>query len=131
MHLPQPHQLQMGFFKKNWSGDPRQDAHPGDSWSQFTSRHGGHLGCQPHLWRTPQKTDGVNLKTTGNASLRLQILEGKKYISAASKFLEKLFLLFWQVNGNPLQYSCLENPRDRGAWWAAIYGVTQSRTRLK
>jgi len=26
-------------------------------------------------------------------------------------------------NGNPLQYSCLENPRDRGAWWAAIYGV--------
>ena len=34
-------------------------------------------------------------------------------------------------NGNPLQYSCLENPRDGGAWWAAIYGVTQSRTRLK
>ena len=34
-------------------------------------------------------------------------------------------------NGNPLQCSCLENPRDRGAWWAAIYGVTQSRTRLK
>ena len=34
-------------------------------------------------------------------------------------------------NGNPLQYSCLENPRGRGAWWAAIYGVAQSRTRLK
>ena len=34
-------------------------------------------------------------------------------------------------NGNPLQYSCLENPVDRGAWWAAVYGVTQSRTRLK
>ena len=34
-------------------------------------------------------------------------------------------------NGNPLQSSCLENPRDGGAWWAAIYGVTQSRTRLK
>ena len=34
-------------------------------------------------------------------------------------------------NGNPLQYSCLENPRDRGAWWAAIYGVAQSQTRLK
>ena len=33
--------------------------------------------------------------------------------------------------GNPLQYSCLENPRDGGAWRAAIYGVTQSRTRLK
>ena len=34
-------------------------------------------------------------------------------------------------NGNPLQSSCLENPRDGGAWWAAIYGVTQSWTRLK
>ena len=34
-------------------------------------------------------------------------------------------------NGNPLQCSCLENPRDRGAWWPAICGVAQSRTRLK
>ena len=40
----------------------------------------------------------------------------------------------WSIgegNGNPLQCSCLENPRDRGAWWAAVYGVAQSRTRLK
>ena len=34
-------------------------------------------------------------------------------------------------NGNPLQCSCLENPRDRGAWWVAVYGVSQSQTRLK
>ena len=34
-------------------------------------------------------------------------------------------------NGNPLQCSCLENPRDGGAWWASVYGVTQSWTRLK
>ena len=34
-------------------------------------------------------------------------------------------------NGNPLQCSCLENPRDGGAWWAAVYGVTQSGIRLK
>ena len=34
-------------------------------------------------------------------------------------------------NGNPLQRSCLENPKDGGAQWAAVYGVTQSRTRLK
>ena len=34
-------------------------------------------------------------------------------------------------NGNPLQCSCLENPRDRGAWWAAVYGVAQSLTQLK
>ena len=34
-------------------------------------------------------------------------------------------------NGNPLQCSCLENPKDRGTWWAAVYGVAQSQTRLK
>ena len=52
-----------------------------------------------------------------------------------------IFLLTFQLimfghlngegNGNPLQYSCLENPRDRGAQWAAVCGVAQSRTRLK
>jgi len=39
--------------------------------------------------------------------------------------------LIGEGNGNPLQYSCLENPRDGRAWWTAIYGVAQSRTRLK
>ena len=34
-------------------------------------------------------------------------------------------------NGNPLQYSCLENPVDRGSWWAAVHGVAQNWTRLK
>ena len=33
-------------------------------------------------------------------------------------------------NGNPLQYSCLENPMDRGAWGATVHGVTKSQTRL-
>ena len=50
-----------------------------------------------------------------------------------------LHLIFWGIailffgegNGNPLQCSCLENPRDGGAWWAAVYGVAQSWTRLK
>ena len=37
----------------------------------------------------------------------------------------------WEGNGDPLQCSCLENPRDGGAWWAAVYGVAQSWTRLK
>ena len=38
---------------------------------------------------------------------------------------------FGEGNGNPLQYSCLENPVDGGAWWAAVHRVTQSWTRLK
>ena len=37
---------------------------------------------------------------------------------------------FGEGNGTPLQYSCLENPMDRGAWWAAVHGVRKSRTRL-
>ena len=41
------------------------------------------------------------------------------------------FSCIGEGNGNPLQCSCLENPRDGGAWWAAVYGVTQSWTRLK
>ena len=41
------------------------------------------------------------------------------------------FSCIGEGNGNPLQYSCLENPRDGEAWWAAVYGVTQSWTRLK
>ena len=43
-----------------------------------------------------------------------------------------LFKFIWLLlgNGTPLQYSCLENPMDGGAWWAAVHGVAKSRTRL-
>ena len=36
-----------------------------------------------------------------------------------------------EENGNPLQYSCLANPMDRGAWWATVHGVTKSQAQLK
>ena len=39
--------------------------------------------------------------------------------------------MYGEGNGNPLQYSCLENPVDRRAWWAAVHRVAQSQTRLK
>ena len=42
-----------------------------------------------------------------------------------------LNVIYGGGNGNPLQCSCLENPRDGGAWWAAVYGVAQSRIQLK
>ena len=42
-----------------------------------------------------------------------------------------LFKMNNQQGSNPLQCSCLENPRDGGAWWAAVYGVAQSQTPLK
>ena len=59
---------------------------------------------------------------------RLQFME-----SHTTKRLPFHFSLscFGEGNGNPLQCSCLENPRDGGVWWAAVSGVAQSRTRLK
>ena len=42
-----------------------------------------------------------------------------------------MYLLPGEGKGNPLQYSCLENPVDRGAWWAMVHGVRESRTQLK
>ena len=50
---------------------------------------------------------------------------------ASPSFNQSSSVIFGEGNGNPLQCSCLEYPRDGGAWWAAVYGVAQSRTRLK
>ena len=55
----------------------------------------------------------------------LVCLRGKKNNNALSSS------IIGKGNCNPLQYSCLENPVDRGAWWAAVHGVAQSQTRLK
>jgi len=62
-------------------------------------------------------------------SSRLSILLSNNYLQHT--------LLFWipivvtgEGNGTPLQYSCLENPMDGGAWWAAVYGVAEGQTRL-
>ena len=51
-------------------------------------------------------------------------------VTAAMK-LKDAYPLDGEGNGNPLQCSCLENPRDGGAWWTAVYGVAQNRTQLK
>ena len=56
---------------------------------------------------------------------------GVTILSLLVIFFVSYYSVFWRRNGNPLQCSCLENPRDRGAWWAAVYGVAQSQTRLK
>ena len=55
------------------------------------------------------------------------------YMVCSTEWLHFYFSLscIGEGNGNPLQCYCLENPRDWGAWWAAVYGVTQSQTRLK
>ena len=50
-------------------------------------------------------------------------------LMAESEELKSLLVKVKEGNGNPLQYACLENPMDRGAWWAAVHGVTKSQTR--
>ena len=72
-------------------------------------------------WRIPWTEEPGRLQTMG--SLRV----GNDWATSLSLFLSCI----GEGNGTPLQYSCLENPRDGGAWWAAVYGVAQSRTRLK
>ena len=73
---------------------------------------------EPHsstlAWKIPWTEEPSRLQSMG--SLRV----GHDWATSLSRIGEG--------NGNPLQYSCLENPRDRGACWAAIYGVSQSQT---
>ena len=68
-------------------------------------------------WKIPWKEEPGRLQSMGSLRVRYD------WASSLSRIGEG--------NGNPLQRSCLENPRDGGAWGAAVYGVTQSRTRLK
>ena len=52
--------------------------------------------------------------------------EVKRRLLLGRKVMTNLDSIFGEGSGNPLQYSCLENPRDGGAWWAAVHGVAKS-----
>ena len=71
-------------------------------------------------WKIPLMEEPGRLQSTGLQTDTTERLHFHFSLSCIGK-----------GNGNPLQCSCLENPRDGGAWWAAVYGVAQSRTRLK
>ena len=72
-------------------------------------------------WKIPWMEEPGGLQSMG--SLRV----GHNWATSLSLFT----FLHWKGNGNLLQCSCLENPRDGGAWWAAVYGIAQSRAWLK
>ena len=72
-------------------------------------------------WKIPGTEESGGLQSVG--SLESDTTERRHFHFSLS--------FIGEGNGNPLQYSCLENPRDGGAWWAAVHGVAQSRTRLK
>ena len=66
-------------------------------------------------------------KVTANGDCSHEI---KRCLLLGRKVMTNLDSIFGEGNGTPLQYSCLENPMDGGAWWAAVQGVAKSRTRL-
>ena len=72
--------------------------------------------CSTLAWKIPRMEEPDGLQSMGSLTERLHF--------------DFLLSCTGEGNGNPLQCSCLENPRDGGAWWAAVYGVAQSRTRL-
>ena len=72
-------------------------------------------------WKIPWMEEPGGLQSMGSQRV------GHNWVTSLSLFT----FMHWKGNGNPLQCSCLENPRDRGACWAAVYGVAQSRTWLK
>ena len=61
-------------------------------------------------------------------SLAVQVLKESACNAGESDSTPELGRSPGEGNGNPLQYSCLENPMDRGAWWAAVHGVAKSWT---
>ena len=83
----------------------------------YTLGEGNGTPLQYLAWKIPWMEEPGGLQSMG--SLRV----GHDWVTSLS--------CLGKGNGNPLQCSCLENPRDGGAWWAAVYGVTQSWTWLK
>jgi len=86
------------------------------------------------MWRRQWQPTPVLLP--GKSHERRSLVDYSPWSSEESDTTEGLHFHFslsciGEGNGNPLQCSFLENPRDRGAWWAAVYGVIQSQTQLK
>ena len=101
----------------------------------FLSKRLSRVFSSTTIWK-PQFF-GVRPSLWSNSYISMWLLE-KPWLWLYGPLLAKWCLCFliplglsWEGNGTPLQYSCLENPMDRGAWWAAVYGVAQSRTWLK
>ena len=94
---------------------------------------GNHGIGQTRKGLSPAHTPGRCLCAVYNLHTRLSVscLAWRAIPSPLSKLKRRLDTLESTQCGNPLQRSCLENPRDGGACWAAVYGIAQSRTRLK
>ena len=111
-------------YSDTWGdGSGSESRFPGSGFGQGPGRL--MAGMAPHsstfAWKIPWMEEPGGLQSMGSLE------------SDPTERLPFHFLLscIGEGNGNPLQCSCLENPRDGGAWWAAVYGLAQSQTRLK
>ena len=95
----------------------------GHDWSDLAAAAAGFSleKASPLAWKIPWTEEPRRLQSMGSRRV------GHDWATSLSLFTSCI----GEGNGNPLQCSCLENPRDGRAWWAAIYGVAQSWTRLK
>ena len=124
--------LLSGFFGWSWSS-----SFPGGSDCKASTCNAGDLGFIPGLGRSLERQWKPTLvfllgKSHGWRNLVGYSPWGRK----ESDTTEQLHFHFslsciGEGNGNPLQCSCLENPKDGGAWWVAVYGVAENWTRLK
>ena len=129
----------LGFYRQEpWSGSPfpspvHESENSKSSRSVVSDSSRPH-GLQPtrllRPWNFPGKSTGVGC----HCFLHRVIGSGvKEYACQCGrcrrrKFHPRMGKILREENGNPLQYSGLGNPRDRGAWWAAVHGVPESRT---
>ena len=97
------------------------------------SRHEHWSGCHRLLWQAgplplvpPGKPCICFYLDSQKKSYRIRIM----YMCVCVSHTHISVYCFREGNGTPLQYSCLENPMDRGAWWAAVHGVAEGQTRL-
>ena len=110
----------------------------GGSDGKESACNAGDLGSIPELGRSPGQRHGNLLQCSclANPHGQRRLVGCSPWGRSESDTTKRLHFHFslsciGEGNGNPLQCSCLENTRDGGAWWAAVYGVAQSRTRLK
>ena len=115
------HQL-LGFTQTHvhWVGDAIQPSHPLSSPSSAVNLSQHHFSVKIYIWQYH-----LFLKTVGSDGKESAHNVGDLGLIPESRRSPG------EGNGNPLQYSCLENPMDGGAWWATALGVAKSRTRLR
>ena len=87
-----------------------------------------HRSCE--LSSMPYLTEDCSLRDSLSDSSKELLMRGRERGQCTCDFGQRVCTISGEGNGNPLQYSCLENPMDRGVWWAIIHGVAKSRTRL-